>query len=79
MAVGPNLDTLSQQIPVATENFAQAAVAKSNALAAAGAAQPYGGVASTVTNKKTGVVTTTYASGRIVQQAPGKTAYVAKK
>ena len=76
---GANLVNLSQQIPVATDNFAQAAVAKSNALAAAGSAQPYGGVKSTVTNKKTGVTTTTYASGRIVQQKAGSTAYVAKK
>lgn len=39
----------------------------------------FGGIVSTRTNPKTGVKTTTYANGRIVTQAPGKTAYVSKK
>ncbi len=41
--------------------------------------KPFGGIVSTRVNPKTHIKTTTYASGRIVQQAPGKTAYVAHK
>lgn len=73
------LQLLSHSIPASDNTFAADAVARSAALQAVGAAPAFGGVASTVTNKKTGVTTTTYASGRIVQQAPGKTAYVAHK
>jgi len=78
-AVAPGFVNVSQPIPVATENFAEAAASRSAALGAAGMGQPFGGVTSTVTNKKTGVTTTTYASGRVVTQAPGKSAYVSKK
>lgn len=41
------------------------------------AAAPFGGVVSTRTGKG-GVKITTYASGRVVEQAPGKKPYVAK-
>lgn len=39
----------------------------------------FGGVVKTTVNPKTGVKNTYYANGRIVTQAPGKTAYVSKK
>jgi hypothetical protein len=42
------------------------------------AAQPFGGIKSIVTNAKTKVKTTTYNSGRVVTQAPGKSPYVSK-
>lgn len=75
----PGYVNVSAPIPVATSNFAEAAVARSAALSSVGVSSPFGGVTNVTTNKKTGVVTTTYGSGRVVQQAPGKTAYVAKK
>ena len=78
-AAAPGYVNVSQPIPVATENFAHAAVQRSAALNAVGVTAPFGGVKSTTTNKKTGVTTTTYGSGRVVQQAPGKSAYVVKK
>lgn len=46
---------------------------------AAAKAPAFGGVVSAKVNSKTGVKTTTYANGRVVTQAPGKTAYVSKK
>lgn len=66
-------------VPASTTNFAVASAAKTAGAAAAGVPIAFGGVADVKTNKQTGVTTTTYANGRIVQQAPGKTAYVAKK
>lgn len=66
-------------VPVQTKNFAQAAVAESNTAKAAGKTSAFGGVTGVHKNAKTGVVTTTYANGRVVEQAPGKTAYVAKR
>ena len=62
-------------IPASTRNFAQAAVAKTAAGAATGTKVAFGGVVSTkkLTN---GATLTTYASGRQVEQAPGKSAYV---
>jgi len=59
--------------------FATSALAKTQAQAALGQTAAFGGVTNISTNRTTGVVTTTYASGRVVQQAPGKSAYVAKK
>lgn len=61
--------------PVSTPNFGAVVAAKDKAL---GSAAPFGGVTSTRTTA-TGTKITTYASGRVVEQAPGKTAYVAKR
>jgi hypothetical protein len=65
------------QFPTAASdpNFAADAAAKSAAAAAAGAAQRFGGVTGTQT-LSSGATLTTYASGREVEQAPGKSAYV---
>lgn len=62
-------------IPVSAKNFAQAAVAKTAAGAATGTKVAFGGVVSTKTLKN-GATLTTYASGRQVEQAKGKSAYV---
>lgn len=59
-------------------HFAQTATSKTAAAKAAGVAAPFGGVVSTKTLKN-GSTLTTYKSGRQVQQAPGKTAYVVRK
>lgn len=52
-------------------------VAKASSAASSSGGQPFGGVVST-TKTKTGSILTRYASGRIVEQAPGKTAYVVR-
>ncbi len=57
--------------------FAVAAQSKSATLKAAGKPAPFGGVVS-VKTLKNGSTLTTYASGRQVQQVPGKSAYVVK-
>lgn len=62
-------------IPASTRNFAEAAVAKTAAGAATGTKVAFGGVVSTK-KLKNGATLTTYASGRQVEQAPGKSAYV---
>lgn len=62
-------------IPTSTPNFAQAAVAKTAAGAATGTKLAFGGVTS-VKTLKNGATLTTYASGRKVEQAKGKSAYV---
>lgn len=56
----------------------QSALPHSTGVSVAKAAQPFGGVVSVKTGKQ-GVKITTYASGRVVEKAPGKPAYVAKK
>jgi hypothetical protein len=61
-----------------THNFAAAAVAQTHTLQAAGQAAPFGGVVA-VHRLRNGSTVTTYASGRKVQQAPGKSAYVIHK
>lgn len=58
-----------------TANFAAEASAKSAAAEAAGATPRFGGV-SQVETLASGAVETVYASGRVVEQAPGKSAYV---
>lgn len=79
--VSPSITALSlypAQIPASNPNFAAAASGRTIAAHAAGAPQPYGGV--TATKKlANGATLTTYASGRQVEQAPGKNAYVTKK
>ncbi len=78
----PNSNTTTltyHKVAAASQNFAQAAAKQSSSLKAAGKAQPFGGVVATHKNAKTGVTTTRYANGRIVTQAPGKSAYVSKK
>lgn len=62
-------------ISASTRNFAEAAVAKTAAGAATGTKVAFGGVVSTK-KLKNGATLTTYASGRQVEQAPGKSAYV---
>ncbi len=65
-------------IPASTRNFAEAAVAKTAAGAATGTKVAFGGVVSTKTLKN-GATLTTYASGRQVEQAKGKSAYVVRQ
>jgi hypothetical protein len=62
-----------------TSNFAAAAKQQSAALKKQGSPQPFGGVVSVHHNKRTGVTTTSYANGRVVSQAKGKSAYVARR
>lgn len=62
--------------PTSSTPAPAASTVRSSAAGSAGS-QPYGGVVSTV-RTKTGTIITKYASGRIVEQAPGKSAYVAK-
>lgn len=66
-------------VSASAPNFAKAAVAQSTAARKTGATSAFGGVTSVTKNAKTGVVVTKYASGRVVEQAPGKTAYVARR
>lgn len=68
------------ETPVSAKNpnFAQAAQARTAAGQASGTAVPFGGVVG-VTKLKSGATLTTYATGRQVEQAPGKSAYVTKK
>lgn len=61
-----------------TQNFAQAAQARTAAGRAAGVNVPFGGVTG-IQRLKNGATVTTYASGRKVEQARGKSAYVIKK
>lgn len=61
--------------PASSANFAAEASAKSAAAIAAGANPRFGGVVATPT-LATGAQLTRYASGRTVEQAPGKSAYV---
>lgn len=79
LGVSPDLISGAKPIPVRTPNFGEVAQAKTEARQAAGEQVAFGGVTSVHTNKKTGVQTTTYANGRVVTQAKGKTAYVSKK
>lgn len=65
-------------IPASTSNFAQAAQAKTAAGAATGTKVAFGGVTS-VKTLKNGATLTTYASGRQVEQAKGKSAYVVRQ
>lgn len=60
-----------------TPDFAGSATQKTQAAKAAGQAAPFGGVVS-VKKLANGSTLTTYASGRQVQQVPGKSAYVVK-
>jgi hypothetical protein len=69
---------VTHSTPASSPNYAAAAVAKTAAAKTVAAPQPFGGVVS-VSKLKNGSTVTTYASGRKVQQAPGKTAYVIKK
>jgi hypothetical protein len=71
---GANAPTY-HRVAAATPNFGAKALAQTNTLAAAGKAAPFGGVTS-VKRLANGSTVTTYASGRKVQQAPGKSAYV---
>ena len=64
--------------PASTPNFAIAAAAKTAAANLAQAPVAFGGVTGTKTLAN-GSTITTYGSGRQVQQAPGKSAYVVKK
>lgn len=68
------------QTPVSAKNpnFAAAAQARTTAGKTAGVAVPFGGVTS-VRTLKNGASLTTYASGRQVEQAKGKSAYVVKR
>jgi hypothetical protein len=63
--------------PASAPNFAASATAATTAAASAGKQAPFGGVTS-VKKLANGSTLTTYASGRQVQQAPGKSAYVVK-
>lgn len=66
-------------VPVSSGNFAQSAVAQTQTATKAGKTSAFGGVTSVAHNAKTGITTTTYQSGRVVEQKAGKTAYVAKR
>lgn len=68
----------STSTKASNNNFGATAQAKSTVLKSTGKAAPFGGVVS-VKKLKNGSTLTTYASGRQVQQAPGKSAYVVKK
>lgn len=77
-AHGPSTIHPPAVIPAATQHFGAAATRQTAAAHAAGKTPAFGGVTST---KKLagGSTLTTYANGRQVQQAPGKSAYVVKK
>ncbi len=64
--------------PASAPDFATTAQAKTAAAKAAGASAPFGGVVN-VKTLANGSTLTTYATGRQVQQVPGKSAYVVKK
>lgn len=64
------------RVPASAPNFARAAQAQTAAFKAAGQTPAFGGVTN-VRTTSTGTTITTYASGRVVEQAPGRTAYVA--
>lgn len=74
----PSQPGTSYRTSASSPNFAQTATSNTAKAKAAGVAAPFGGVVSTKTLKN-GSTLTTYASGRQVQQVPGKTAYVVKK
>lgn len=64
--------------PTGIANPPTAPIPSSTTTSLGKAAAPFGGILSTRTTKA-GVKITTYRSGRVVEQAPGKTAYIAKK
>lgn len=77
---GSNAPVMAFVSPTVTGSVSTPAAALSatrSSAASSSGGQPFGGVVST-TRTKTGTVITKYASGRIVEQAPGKSAYVAR-
>jgi hypothetical protein len=67
----------TRPVPASATDFALAASAKTQGAARQQVPIAFGGVVG-VSRTKTGATLTTYQTGRVVEQAPGKTAYVAK-
>jgi hypothetical protein len=67
----------TRPVPASATDFALAASAKTQGAARQQVPIAFGGVVG-VSRTKSGATLTTYATGRVVEQAPGKTAYVAK-